>query len=162
MAWASRMATQPAQPSPDPSWQMSQPSGAPGAQQQNSMAVHVKVVAVLEVIWGVLAAIAAVFVLFIFTVGSAVLKDAEGSGAPSWLAGAAAGLGLIIAAIVGALAVLALVGGTRLLKLRRSGKVFTYIVAALSLINFPVGTAFGVYAFIILSNQKTDQLLVNP
>lgn len=152
----------PAQP-PQPWQTMSPPPGAqPLPPERNPMAVHVKVIAILEIVWGVLAAIAAVFVLFIFTVGSAVLNDAESQGAPEWLAGAAASLGLLIAALVAGLAVLALVGGTRLLKLRRSGKVPTYIAAALSLIQFPLGTAFGIYTFVILSNAKTDQLLVNP
>lgn len=163
------MAPQPA-PAPAQTWQQPAPAMSPPAPSapnladpaQNPMATHLKVVAVLEIVWGALAAIGAVVVLFVFTVGSAVLRDARNQGAPTWLSGAAAGLGLILAAIIGTLAVLALLGGTRLLKMRRSGKVLTYVVAALSLLNLPIGTAYGIYAFVILSNAKTDALLVNP
>lgn len=157
------MATQtPAPPASPPTWQMTSPT-PPAAQpmtpEQNPMAVHVKVIAILEIVWGVLAAIGAFVLLMVFTVGSAVTK---GAGAPDFVPGVIASFGLFLVALVAALAIVALLGGTRLLKLRRSGKVPTYIAAALSLISFPIGTAFGIYTFIILSNEKTDQLLVNP
>jgi hypothetical protein len=154
------MATQPPAQPAQPTWQMSSPPPAqPMTPEQNPMAVHVKVIAILEIVWGVLAAIGAFALLMLFTVGSAVTK---GAGAPDFVPGIIASLGLFLVVLVGALAVVALIGGTRLLRFRRSGKVPTYIAAALSLVSFPLGTAFGIYTFIILSNEKTDQLLVNP
>ena len=156
------MATQPAA---QPAWQtpMSDPSGgpapgAPGQPAQNPMLTHVKVVAILEIVWGVLAAIAAVFFLFAFGVATAVTG---GAGAPSFVPGFLAGMGIFLGLLIGALAALAIVAGMKLLKHQRSGRMMTYIVAAISLVSFPIGTAFGVYAFIILTRPDTDRLLVD-
>lgn len=137
---------------------------APPPQQQptgpNPMATHVKVIAVLEIVFGALAAIGALFVLFIFTVGSAAINDSESQGTPEWVAGAAASLGFLIAALLAAIAVISILGGLKLLAHKRSGKVLTFIAAGLALLNFPFGTAFGIYAIVILTRPDTDRLLV--
>jgi len=154
------MATQPAPaPTQPTAWQTGAPPGAmPTA---NPMATHVKVVAVLEIVWGALAAIGALFLLFIGSVGAAILRSAQSDGAPGWLAGAAGGLFLILAVVVGALATLAILGGTKLMAHKRSGKAITFVVAILSLLSFPIGTAYGIYALIILTREDTDRLLVD-
>jgi hypothetical protein len=125
------------------------------------MATHLKVIAVLEIVFGSLAAIGAVFVLFIFTVGSAAINDSEGQGTPEWVAGAAAGMGVLIGGILGIVAVIAIVGGVKLLAHKRSGKILTFVSAALALLNIPFGTAFGIYAIVILTRPETDSLLVD-
>lgn len=125
------------------------------------MATHVKVIAVLEIVFGSLAAIGALAVLFIFTVGSAAIDDSESQGTPEWVAGAAASMGVLIGGILAVVAVIAILGGVRLLGHKRSGKILTFVAAALALINFPFGTAFGIYAIVILTRPETDQLLVD-
>jgi hypothetical protein len=162
---AATMATQtaaPAAPAPSaapPVWQMSTPQGAAPTVEPNPMATHVKVIAVLEIVWGSLAALATLALLVFFGIGSAATRQA---GAPGFVSALVGTIGVFLAVFVGLLAALALVGGTRLLHLRRSGKVLTYVTAAISLLSVPFGTAFGIYAIIILSNPKTDQLLTNP
>ncbi|HJQ93381.1 MAG TPA: hypothetical protein VJ874_03735 [Candidatus Thermoplasmatota archaeon] len=140
-------------PEPTPTWQT-----AP-AETANPMAIHVKVVAILEIVWGVLAAIGALFILLMITVATGVTSS---TGAPGFVPGIIASFGLFILVIVAGLAVLALLGGTRLLRHRRSGRTLTYVSAALSLLSFPIGTAFGIYAFIILTRPDTDRLLTDP
>jgi hypothetical protein len=155
---ASRMATQPAAQT----WQTPPAAASPPPAPEpvhNPMATHLKVIAVLEIVWGVLAAVGALFILMAFSIGAGVTGSV---GAPGFVPGLIATFGVFLVVLVGGLAALALVGGTRLLKLRRSGKVPTYITAALSLLSFPIGTAFAVYAFIILTRPDTDRLLVNP
>lgn len=144
-------------PDPTPGWQQTPPQAA----AENPMAIHVKVIAILQLIWGIAVAIGAVFVLFAFTVGTAAISDSEQYGTPDWVAGAAASLGFLIAGILAGLAIVAILGSTRLFAHRRSGRVLTYISAGLSLLNFPIGTAFGIYAFVILTRPDTDRLLVN-
>jgi hypothetical protein len=145
-------------PDPTPGWQQPPPQ----AQTENPMAIHVKVIAILQLVWGIAVAVAALFVLFFFTVGSAAIDDSEQYGTPEWVAGAAASLGFLVAALLAGLAAVAILGSTRLLAHRRSGRVFTYISSALALLNFPIGTAFGIYAFVILTRPDTDRLLVDP
>jgi hypothetical protein len=135
------------QSTPPQSWQP--------APAENPMAVHVKVIAIIEIVWGSLVGLAALIVLFLVTVASGITTAA---GAPGFVAGIIASFGILIVLLLAPLAVLALLGGFRLLHLRRSGRTLTYVVAALSLLNFPLGTAFGVYAFIILTRPETDRL----
>ena len=143
-------------PEPTPtSWQQA-PTAA-----ENPMAIHVKVIAILELVWGVLAAIGALFAVFIFTTGAALFRS-SGEEEAEWLATASASLGFIIAAVLVTLAVIAILGAVKLLAHKRSGKILTFVSAALSLVSFPIGTAFGIYAFIILTRPDTDRLLANP
>lgn len=138
-------------------WQMSPPP-AGAAQGENPMAVHLKVVAILEIVWGALAALGAVIVLLIFSVANAATRA---GGAPAFVPHLLASLGILIAVVLGGLAALAIVGGSKLLHRKRSGKTITFVVAILSLLSFPIGTAYGVYALIILTRDDTDRLLVD-
>lgn len=147
-------------PTPPPGYPPNPPPGQP--QAENPMATHVKVVAILEIVWGALMAIGAVFALFVFTTGAALFQTAsEEAEEAEWLAGASLGLGLIIALVLGTLAAIALVGGVKLLNHKRLGKTLTFVSAALSLLNFPVGTAYGIYAIVILTRPETERLLVD-
>lgn len=141
-------------PEPTPtSWQQ-----APTA-TENPMAIHVKVIAILEIVWGSMAGVGAVVVLLMVTLAAGLTS---GFGAPGFVPGIIASFGIFIVALLAALAIVALIGGFRLLHHRRSGRTLTYVSAALSLVSFPLGTAFGVYAFIILTRPETDRLLTNP
>lgn len=152
------MATQPAQ-----TWQpLSAPQpdapAPPTNPANNPMATHVKIISILEIVWGVLAAILAIVFLFAFGIGSAATKA---GGAPSFVTGMLAGMGMFLGILAAGLAVLAIVGGVKLLNHKRSGKTLTFIVAVISLISFPFGTAFGVYSLIILTREDTNRLLVD-
>jgi hypothetical protein len=134
-------------------WQQAQ------AQDANPMAAHVRIIAILEIVWGFLVAFAGLAVLLLVALSSALTS---GAGAPGFVPGIIASFGLLILIPLAALAVVALLGGFRLLARRRSGRTLTYVSAALSLLSFPIGTAFGVYAFVILTRPDTDRLLVEP
>jgi len=61
--------------------------------------------------------------------------------------------------LVAVSAVIDIVGGTLLLQEKKSGKIFTYISAVFSFMNVPIGTAYAIGAFWILSKPETDQIL---
>lgn len=123
------------------------------------MAIHVKVVAIIEIVWGILAGLGAIVVLMMVTLAAGLTS---GSGAPGFVPGIIASFGVFIVAVLVALAIVALLGGFRLLHHRRSGRTLSYVSAALSLFSFPLGTAFGIYAFVILTRPDTDRLLTSP
>ena len=138
-------------PEPTPtSWQ------APAA-TENPMAIHVKVVAIVYLVFGALAAIGAFIVLVAFLTGAGLFADSGAGG----LAGLIAGLGMFVFIIVAAFAVLYILAGTFLLKRRRVGKGWGIAAAIPSLFSFPIGTALGVYALVILTRPETDRLLAN-
>lgn len=65
--------------------------------------------------------------------------------------------GLLV--LIGLSAVIDIIGGILLLQQKKSGKIFTYISAVFSFLNFPIGTIYAVGAFWVLSKPETDQIL---
>ena len=61
--------------------------------------------------------------------------------------------------LVGITGIIDIIGGVLLLQEKKSGKIFTYISAICSMLNVPIGTAYAVGAFWILSKPETDQIL---
>jgi hypothetical protein len=51
--------------------------------------------------------------------------------------------------------------GVGLFKFRRWGRVLGIILAAIALVKFPLGTAFGIYALIILFRKDTEALFIS-
>jgi hypothetical protein len=50
------------------------------------------------------------------------------------------------------------VGGIGLLKRKEWGRILVLVVSFFNLVNFPLGTALGVYSFIILLKEETVRL----
>jgi hypothetical protein len=51
-----------------------------------------------------------------------------------------------------------IIGGIGLLKRKEWGRILVLVVSFFNLVNFPLGTALGVYSFIILLKEETVQL----
>lgn len=66
-------------------------------------------------------------------------------------------MGILI--LVGISAIIDIIGGTLLLRQKKAGKIFTYISAVLSIMNVPIGTAYAIGAFWVLTKPETDQIL---
>jgi hypothetical protein len=66
--------------------------------------------------------------------------------------------GVVLAMIFGLFALLYLITGWGLLKFRPWGRTLGIVVAAISLLKFPIGTAFGIYALVILFRKETEAL----
>ena len=64
------------------------------------------------------------------------------------------GMALVLALV----SVPCIVAGWGLLKHRRWARIIGIVVAALSLVRFPLGTAFGVYALWVLLSKRTEAL----
>src|SRR5687767_2373742 len=112
---------------------------------------HVKIVAILSIIFGVLMAFLGL-ALFGIIAGAGVASGEQDALIVTGTVGMAVG-GLFII-----LALPAIIGGIGLLKGRNWGRILILIVAALSLLNFPFGTAYGIYAFWVLLNDQTRPL----
>ncbi|MCA1818555.1 MAG: hypothetical protein LC620_00630 [Halobacteriales archaeon] len=138
------------------------PDATPAWSQQsapapvNPMETHVKVIAIIDVVFGALAALGALVILAVFGAGAA----ATGATTHSGWAGFIAAFGVLIALFIGLFAALGLTAGILLLRRRRAGKGFGIAAAILQLFSFPIGTALGVYALVILTKRETEQVLV--
>lgn len=112
---------------------------------------HVKIVAILSIIFGALMAFLGI-ALFVMIAGAGV---ASGEQDALIVTG---GVGMLVGGLCVFLGLPSIIGGVGLLKHRDWGRILILIVAAFSLLNIPFGTAYGIYAFWVLLNDQTRPL----
>jgi hypothetical protein len=120
------------------------------------MTTHLRVVAVLFLVFGGLL-LAGGLVTGVFFGGLATFAGATESidDVGPWvlgLTGAAFTIFLI------AVAIPSIAAGWGLLKEKRWARTLGIVLAAIALVNFWVGTAFGVYALWVLLNTRTEEI----
>ena len=124
------------------------------------MTTHVKVLAVLGLMLGALGLALALFSSVVFgvlatLVGQSQDEHAEIGRAVLGLTGLAFTTFLVIVSSV------SLLCGWGLLKRRRWARILGIILAAVSLIQFPLGTLVGAYALWVLFNKQTEAMLTS-
>ena len=121
------------------------------------MATHVKVIAVLCLIFGAFGVLLALFSSFIFSALAALVGSTNDPDASAGMA--VLGLtGITLTIVVLVFSIPYIICGWGLLKLRPWSRILGIILAAISLIRMPFGTIFGIYALIILFNKQTEAL----
>ena len=70
--------------------------------------------------------------------------------------------GIAVTILALTFAVPSIICGWGLLKRRRWARILAIVLAAISLIEFPVGTVFGVYVLWVLFNKETEALFLYP
>jgi hypothetical protein len=127
------------------------------------MEQHVKVLGVLYIVLGALGILAAVGCLVLFGGLAGITKVASESD-PDALIGvtvlAILGIGLFI--FIAVLSIPGIFAGLGLLKFRSWARILTIILSALNLLNFPFGTALGVYGLWVLLSRETEALFASP
>ena len=125
------------------------------------MATHVKVIAVLCLIFGAFGVLLALFSSFIFSALAALVGSTNDPDASAGMA--VLGLtGITLTIVVLVFSIPYIICGWGLLKLRPWSRILGIILAAISLIRVPFGTIFGIYALIILFNKETEALFQKP
>ncbi len=126
------------------------------------MQTHVKVLAVLYL---VMSGIGLLFALLIFFAMGTAASIVGISASPDDAAIAIPFLGITGTAISLFLLLLSLPGlitGWGMLKLRPWARILGIVLAVISLINFPIGTAIGVYGLWVLLTKETERLFEAP
>lgn len=126
------------------------------------METHVKVLAVLYLVFsalGIVLALAFFLATGVVTaiVGTAAEPDAARIAIPIIRLG-----GTALACFFLALAVPGVVLGIGLLKLQPWARVLGIVVSALTLLHIPVGTVLGVYGLWVLFSHDTERLFATP
>jgi len=117
---------------------------------------HIQLIGILWIVYGgltILAGIIGFFLLF----GISMFPDIQ-TGAPAILRLVA----LAVIFFVALLGVPKIIGGFYLLKRKEWSRILILVLSFLSLLNFPLGTALGVYSLIILLNQDAIRLFDTP
>ena len=121
------------------------------------MVTHVKVIAVLFLIFGVLGLIGAFFSGLLFGSLASLVGVSGEEGAP--VGAAALGfIGTFLTVLFVVLSLPNILCGIYLLKFQPWARILAIVLAIISLIHIPFGTIFGVYALIVLFHKDTERL----
>lgn len=125
------------------------------------MVTHVKVLAVLYLVFSGLLILAALLILM--AVGGAA--TAIGAAAPSEDAAIALPIlgvtGMALVVFLMALALPGLLAGWGLLSFRPWARILTIVLSAIQLLNIPIGTVIGIYGLWVLLSKDTDRLFAD-
>ena len=127
------------------------------------MEQHIKILGVLNIVWGAMGALGGLIVLLIFgsafgIVGTAIHHDG----------GAAIALPIIglvggaIAFFLLLLSVPSIVAGIALLNFKPWARTLAIVVSALHLLSIPFGTALGIYGLWVRFSQESLRFFVRP
>jgi hypothetical protein len=122
------------------------------------MEQHLKILGILNIIFGGLGICGALIVLLVFGI-PAGLVVADGDQDAAWtlsILGAVGGFVFVLAAIF---SLPALVAGIGLLKYREWARTWTIVASVLHVLNIPLGTALGVYGLWVMFKDETVTLI---
>ena len=126
------------------------------------MASHIKIIAILHIVFGSLTVLAGLVLLLIFGgLASVVSGTARGDDAALALP-IIGGIGSIICIVLVVMGLPGILAGIGLLQLRSWGRILGIIVSALDLLSVPFGTALGIYGLWALLSREGELLFLNP
>ena len=126
------------------------------------MASHIKIVAILHIIFGALTMLIGLGLLVFFgglasVIGGAAHSDEAMVAIP--IIGSIGGIICLVLCIMGLPGVIAGIG---MLQFRPWGRILGIIISALDLVSFPFGTALGIYGLWALLSREGEQLFLYP
>jgi len=116
---------------------------------------HVQLIGILWIVYGIMGLLLAFF-MFLVLFGISFIPN-MGTIAPGILRLVAWAAGLFFLV----LALPQIIAGMGLMKHKEWGRILTLIVSFFHLVSVPLGTALGIYSFVILLKPETIQLF-NP
>jgi hypothetical protein len=124
------------------------------------MDTHVKVLAYLSIIFGVLGTMVGLGLMALLSVigvaGAASDPDAWVAIPILGFTGAALGAFILILSLPG------IIAGIGLLKFRPWARILTIVLSALNLMNFPIGTIIGIYGLWVMLSDEGSRLFARP
>ena len=123
------------------------------------MELHVKILAMFHLVFGVLGLIVALAVLLIFGAAAGVAGVAAVKEPDAWIAMPILGIvGSALLLVVLTLSILGIITKLGLLKFRPWARILGIVLSVVGLINFPFGTVLGIYGLWVLLSRETERL----
>jgi len=119
------------------------------------MSTHVKVIAGLYIVFGVIGIMVAVGLGLIISFGGWVSGDQIAMTVTTIVA-IVLGMGIFLFSVPG------IIAGIGLFKFKEWARIFSIILGILNLPGFPIGTALGLYTLFIMLDAETVKLFVPP
>jgi hypothetical protein len=126
------------------------------------MESHVRVLGILNVVYGAVGAVAGILILVVFGGAVGLLGMFEGD--PDALAAVpiVGVIGIALSVLVLLLSLPCVIAGVGLLQWRPWARSLTIVVSSINLLNVPFGTILGAYGFWVLLAQEAEPLFENP
>ena len=123
------------------------------------MVSHIKAIAYLHIILGALGILAGIAILVFFgAIAGFIGLSADNSGDAQAAAPILAIIGWCICLLLAVLSVPGLIAGIGLLRWKPWARVLTIVLSVLQVLNFPIGTAIGVYSLWALLSPEGELL----
>lgn len=121
------------------------------------MANHVRILAILYIVFGSLGVLAALAILVLFG-GIAGVVNMTGDPDAAVAVPILGLIGGVIFFFIAILSIPGIVAGIGLLQYREWARILTIVLSALQVVNVPFGTALGVYGLWVLLQDQTTRL----
>ena len=115
------------------------------------METHIKVVGLINIVFGILGLMAAGIVFIAVAGGGLLSGDEEAILITSIVATS-------VSSIIAIFSIPEIIAGWGILKMKSWGRILGIVIGVLDLLAFPIGTAFGVYSLWVLLNEETEQI----
>lgn len=115
------------------------------------MEKHLPVVAALQIGFGILWIVVGIAILLVLSLIGGFVGDEDARFILPLI-------GRIIAVFLFLISVPGIISGIALLKRKEWGRILTLILSVIGLMNFPVGTAVGIYCIWVLVQEETVSL----
>ena len=121
---------------------------------------HIKLLGVLNIVWGVMGALAGLFLLMIlggaFGIVGTVLHETEATIAWPIVAGIGGIIAGALAVFLLILSIPSIVAGLGLINFKPWARTVGIVVSALHLFHLPFGTALGIYGLWVLISRESE------
>lgn len=117
---------------------------------------HIDVLAYLYLALGILVLLGGLLAGCVLGLSGGIVGTAEMSPEGAGVAALLGGLGTFVFLIVAVFAALYLAAGYGLLKRLSWGRIMGIVAGVIGLLNFPIGTAIGVYALWVLTRPEVE------
>ena len=121
---------------------------------------HLKLLSILHYVWGGLTAFGCCLGGLYAVIGGGIMTaatQAHGPGAPPvWFGGIFFLVGSLIALLAGTISVLTVLAGRHLAQKRHY--TFCFVIACISCLSVPLGTALGIFTIIVLQRPAVKQM----
>lgn len=128
----------------------------------NRMAGHVKILGILHIVYGVIGVLIGLVILAVFGGTLGIISNEVPSDELRTVVPIVGGIGGFIFLIIMALSIPGIIAGIGLLSFRPWARIVTLVISFLDMLNFPIGTALGVYGIWVLLSKDGTALFEGP
>ena len=126
---------------------------------------HIKILGVLNIVWGAMGALTGLFLLAIlggaFGIVGTVLRQTEATMAWPLIVGIGGVVAGAITIFLLILSVPSIVAGIGLINFKPWARIVGIVISALHLIHIPFGTALGIYGLWVLVSRESESCFSN-